>query len=272
MPVQRPITFGVATYGTGEVLESNFLASPCLREPHPHQILVQRDYVAASRAYNDAIDRAENDLIVLVHQDVILPEPWLWQLACAIDQLEASDPKWGVLGCYGMERDGIGCGCIYSPGRGLIGTPLARATPVQTLDEIVLILRKSSGLRFDDCLPHFHLYGADICLRAAKMGMRSYAIPAFCIHNAHQYLVLPDEFYACCRHIRHVWKDALPIQTTCLKITRLNLPAHRRRLQEVYLRHVRHKAFLAPRAEDISQLLRQAASADPRRTRNVISS
>ena len=70
---------------------------------------------------------------------------------------------------------------------------------VQTLDEIVLILKKSSGLRFDDSLPHFHFYGTDICLRAAQRGMRSYAISAFCVHNTHQTLVLPEEFYECCQ-------------------------------------------------------------------------
>ena len=257
------VTFAVATYGSGEVLEGNFLASPCLRGSHGHQVLVQRDYISAARAYNDAIDRAENDIMVFAHQDMIFPEPWLLQLRRALDQLRAADPKWGVLGCYGMPRYGPGRGYIYSPGRGVLGGPFDAPALVQTLDEIVLIFRKSSGLRFDDHLPHFHLYGTDICLRAEERGMKSYAIPAFCVHNAHHYVVLPKEFYECCRHIRRVWKAHLPIQTTCLRITRLNLPMYGRRLHEAYLRHVRHKALLAPRVRDVSQLLQQATSALP---------
>jgi hypothetical protein len=256
------VTFAVATYGTGEILERNFLESPCLRKPHPHQILVQRDYASAANAYNNAIDRAENDLMVFAHQDMIFPESWPSQLERALDHLEA-DATWGVLGCYGMPQDGIGRGWIYSPGRGVIGMPFKRPAPIQTLDEIVLIFKKSSGLRFDDHLPHFHLYGADICLRAAKMGMKSYAIPAFCVHNANQYVVLPNEFYECCRHIKRVWKDALPIQTTCLRITKLNITMYRRRLHEAYLLHIRQKALLAPRVKDVSKLLRQAALAAP---------
>jgi hypothetical protein len=135
--------------------------------------------------------------------------------------------------------------------------------PVQTLDEIVLIIRKSSGLRFDDQLPHFHLYGADICLRAAKMGRKSYAIPAFCIHNTQQNLILPREFYQCCMHIKRVWKDALPIQTTCMRLTRFNAPLYRRKLWEVYLR-IRGKQVGGTRTQDVQGLLRDfgATSSD----------
>ncbi|MEP6715444.1 MAG: hypothetical protein ABJC09_07700 [Terriglobia bacterium] len=239
------------------------MVSPCLKGKHGHQILIQRDYVSAAGAYNDAIERADNDLMIFVHQDMIFPDLWLSQLNRALDQLEASDPRWGAVGCYGMTQDGVGCGCIYSPGRGVIGKPLEFAAPVQTLDEIVLIFKRSSGLRFDINLPHFHLYGTDICLRALTMGMQSYVIPAFCVHNAHQYIVLPKEYYECCSHIKRVWREALPIYTTCVSITGSGIALYGRRLREAYLRHIRHKAFLAPRAKDVSQLLKQAAASMP---------
>ncbi len=263
MSAKTPVTFAVATYGTGEILESNFLASPCLRAPHQHQIVVQKDYASAAKAYNAAIDRADNDLLIFAHQDMIFPEFWLSQLQRALDQLDRSDPGWGVLGCYGKTQEGVGRGYLYSPGRGIIGQPSEFPMPIQTLDEIVLILRKSSGLRFDDALPHFHLYGADICLRAAGLGMKSYAISAFCVHNAHQYVVLPKEFYECCRHIKRVWKRALPIQTTCLCLTRFNFPMYGRRLREVHLQHIGRKAQITPRMQDIPQLLRRARAAAP---------
>jgi hypothetical protein len=263
MSTQRPITFAVAVCGTDEIVEDNFLASPSLRRPHPHQIILQKDYTSAARAYNDAINRAQNDLMVFAHQDMIFPRLWLSQLEEAIAHLEAADPRWGVLGCYGMTQGHRGEGYIFQPGRGTIGRVFESPIPVQTLDEIVLVFKKSSGLRFDDQLPHFHLYGADICLRAAELGMNSYAVPAFCIHNANQYVVLPKEFYECCHYIRRVWRDHLPIQTTCLAITRLNLPMYRRRLLEVHLRYIRRKTFIAPRAKDVPQLLKQVASVVP---------
>jgi glycosyltransferase involved in cell wall biosynthesis len=252
------ITFAVAVNNRA-LFENNFLASPCFPGPHQHQILVQEGFNSASKAYNDAIEKSLNDLIIFCHQDILLPENWLLQLDRALDYLQTTDPGWGVLGPYGKTQDGRGWGHVYSSGRNVIGEPLRQPVPVQTLDEIVLILRKSSGLRFDDHLPHFHFYGADICLRAAKMGMKSYAISAFCIHNTHQPLVLPREFYECCKHFKRAWKAYLPIQTTCIRITRFNLPLHTRRLREVYLRYIRRKLFGGTRTRDPQELLEELA-------------
>jgi hypothetical protein len=256
VPIQNPITFVAAVNSRG-VLENNLLASPCLRKPHPHQIIIQEGYSSAAKAYNDAIGKSQNDLLVFVHQDVIFPDPWLSQLWAALNVLESDDPNWGVLGCGGTDGDGVGRGHLYSSGLGVLGEPFERPTPIRVLDEIVLILRKSSGLRFDDALPHFHLYGTDICLRAEGVGRENYVIPAFCIHNTHQGLVLPDEFYQCCNHIRRVWKDSLPIQTPCIRVTRSNLPVYSRRLLELYLRYVRRKAVDVDgtRVNDVPQLI-----------------
>jgi glycosyl transferase family 2 len=259
MSALGPVTFVVAVNNRG-VFEHNFLASPCLGQSQDHQILIQENFGSAPKAYNDAIDRAAHDLVVFCHQDIVLPAAWLSQLQCALDDLAVTDPKWGVLGSYGKTQDGRGWGHVYSSGRDVIGEPLQRPIAVQTLDEIVLILRKSSGLRFDDSLPHFHFYGADICLRAAAKGMRSYAISAFCIHNTHQSLVLPKEFYECCRHIKRVWKSSLPIQTTCIRITKSNFPLYRRKAGEFYLRHIRRKEYGGTRVLNPLPLLQELVS------------
>lgn len=252
------VTFVVAV-NNREVFESNFLASPCLRAPHHHQIIVQEGFSSAAKAYNDAIDKSVNDLIIFCHQDIILMENWFPQIGRALDYLQGVDPGWGVLGSYGKTQDGRGWGHVYSSGRDIIGQPLPRPVSIQTLDEIVLILRKSSGLRFDDGLPHFHFYGTDICLRAAAKGMKSYAISAFCIHNTHQPLVLPPEFYESGKYIKKLWKNYLPIQTTCVRITRFNLLVYRRRLQEAYLRYVRHKEVGGTRTSDPRKLMEDLA-------------
>ena len=251
------ITFVAPVGRRGEVLEHNFLASSCLSEPRLHQVLIQENFKSAALAYNDAIDRSENDLMVFVHQDVVLPRPWLSQLERALQYLQVRDPNWGVLGAYGARPDGSESGYVYSNGQGVIGNPFEEPAPVQTLDEIVLILRKSSGLRFDERLPHFHLYGADICLAAAKQDMTSYAIPAFCIHNTHRILVLPKEFYECYKVLKKTWKENLPIQTTCIRVTRFDTFMYKRRLYEAYLRHVRHREMSRKRVCDVSSLLHE---------------
>jgi hypothetical protein len=261
MPADRHITFVVPVQCWSEELEENLLASPCLRQPHPHQVLVQERFASAAKAYNQAIELALNDLIVFVHQDVILPLMWISDLERMLLRLEETDPRWGVLGCYGVTRSNQSKGYIYSPGPGVIGRPFERPVAVQTLDEVVLIVRRSSGLRFDDTLPHFHLYGTDICLRAKVQGMQSYAISAFCIHNAQEYLILPREFYNCCRHVKRVWRRELPIQTPCTRITRFNVPLYERRLREAHLRYVRHRGLVAPRAKDVPKLIKDVETA-----------
>lgn len=194
-----------------ELLEKNLLVSPCLQRPHPHQILIQEGFSSASKAYNDAIDKSRNDLVVFAHQDVILPGPWLDSLEKALGYLEVDDPSWGVLGCYGETLADGGRGHIYTSGRGILGAPFERPSRINTLDEIVLILRKSSGLRFDEFLPGFHIYGADICMAAVKLGLKNYAISAFCIHNTVFNLVLPKDFYDCYKHLQRTRKEFLPI-------------------------------------------------------------
>jgi hypothetical protein len=253
---RMPITF-VISVNNREIFEDNFLASPCLGDSHPHEILVQSGFRSAADSYNDAISRSTNDLIVFAHQDIVFPASWLSDLDRALSLLEKSDPNWGVLGCYGMTADNQGRGYVYTHGIGILGAPFEHPASVQTLDEIVLILRKSSGLRFDDRLPHFHFYGAGICLAAAKRGMKSYTISAFCVHNSQLNYVLPAEFYESYKVLKRIWKDALPIQTTCIRITQFDVEMYTRRLKNPYLKHIRKKAIGAKRVKGGRKLLEQ---------------
>lgn len=249
-----PITFVTAT-NNDEILRNNFMVSSCFLGNDDHQILIQRGFSSAAKAYNDAIARSRNDLIVFAHQDVLFPKSWLSDLRSAMHSLERTDPKWGVLGCYGETLNDNGRGYVYSPYAGILGKSFDRPALVQTLDEIVLIIRKSSGLKFDQDLPHFHFYGTDICMAARERGMNSYAISALCIHNSHQNLVLPKEFYQGCEHIRGRWRQFLPIQTTCARITRSNFHIYKRRLHDAYLRNIRRQETGATRVQDGRKLL-----------------
>ena len=250
------ITF-VVTVNNEAIFENNFRVSPCFVEGNPHQMLVQRGFKSAATAYNDAIARSASDLMVFAHQDIVFPRSWLPDLDRALRFLESTDPEWGVLGCYGETLNDNGRGYVYSPGRGILGKRFDEPAQVQTLDEIVLIIRKSSGLKFDQTLPHFHFYGTDICMAAAERGMKSYAISALCVHNSQQNLVLPKEFYQGYKHIKHRWGKFLPIQTTCARITRSNFHMYQKKLREVYLRNIRRKEVGARRVDDGREILRK---------------
>lgn len=229
--VNQAFTF-VVPVNNDEVYKNNFLASPLFRDDHSHQIMVKKNYFSAVKAYNEAIDEASNDLIVFAHQDVIFPKSWLNDLENALKYLEENDPSWGVLGCFGMTKDGKEHGYLYCVGNGrILGRPFLRPQPVQTLDEIVLILSKSSKLRFDDFLPGFHFYGTDICMSASAKGKKCYAISAFVLHNSNQMILFPRDFLACYKYTKKRWKDFLPIQTSCIRIERYDINLYWRQMK-----------------------------------------
>lgn len=256
-------TFVVAV-NSREVLEQNLLASPCLQDNAGHQFLIQENYKSAAAAYNDALEKASNNVIIFLHQDLFLPSGWLSQLEENLRYLEETDPAWGVLGCWGARADGQLCGHIYSSGLGILGAEFGQPVPIRTLDEIVLIFRKDSGLRFDEALPHFHFYGTDICMRAAEHGRRCYVVSAFCIHNTQQLLTLPKEFYACYKHMKQVWNSRLPIKTTCIEISRFDEDMLRRRAKQLCRRVLQRKLPPAsPRVPDPERILQILGNDSP---------
>ena len=241
----------VAAVNDERVLGRNLLASPALAGHHPHQLLLRRGFGSASQAYNHALGEAEHDLVIFAHQDVYLPDTWFGDLERCLNWLSATGVKWGVLGCYGARKGtSQGVGRVYTRGLGRHGRRLAAPEPIETLDEIVLILRRSSGLRFDPRLPHYHLYGSDICLTARQQGLQNFAFQGYCVHNTNQILILPPEFYTCYRYMRSKWADCLPIYTSCMKFSFLNDEFYRRRIVEAKQRAFGMRSRPALRAED----------------------
>ncbi|MGZ8941327.1 MAG: glycosyltransferase [Methylobacter sp.] len=227
-------TFAVAV-NNKETLRKNLFLSPGLQENHNHQVLIKENYPSASLAYNSAIDEAQNEIIIFIHQDIYLPETWFSDISRCLSYFEEKKINWGVLGCFGSGKAvGAGLGRVYTTGLGLHGRKINKPEPVETLDEIILIIRKSSGLKFDPYLPHFHLYGADLCMSAKDKGMTNFAFQGLCVHNTNQLLSLPKEFYDCYSYVKRKWAKFLPIYTSCIRISCFN--------EEVYLRRTRELA------------------------------
>jgi hypothetical protein len=217
----QPLVTFVATCNDPALLKNNFEASPAVRNPRVAQVIIQKGFKSAALAYNDAIDRARTDVIIFAHQDVYFPENWLEDLDRALLILETKDPNWAVLGCYGIDRKGKEVGYVYSVGLGVLGHSFAEPVAVDSLDEFVLILRKSANIRFDPTLPNYHFYGTDICLAARKRGLSNFVICAFSVHNT-KLAPLPKEFFDCYRHIKRVWKEFIPITTPCIRVSRFD--------------------------------------------------
>jgi len=201
-----------------DVLRSSLLASPDLKDGV--EISVQRGSRSAAEAYNKGIAETKSEVMIFVHQDVYLPAGWRQRLDRALEWLSVNDPSWGVLGLFGVEKNGAGQGHVYSTGlQRVIGELFEGARPVETLDEVMLILRRSSGLRFDESLPGFHLYGGDICLLAEARGLKSYAISACAVHNTNGIRFLPRAYWKIFFQMRDKWRARLPVQTPCMPIT-----------------------------------------------------
>jgi hypothetical protein len=89
---------------------------------------------------------------------------------------------------------------------------------VATLDELLLVVPKSSQLRFDPALG-FHLYGADLCLQARERGLAVVVLGAPCHHNSRN-IGLPEAFFASARVFARKWAHRLPVATPCVIIDR----------------------------------------------------
>jgi len=259
MAEQLPdVTFVVNKSGDSAIFERNFAASPCLKGIRPDRIIVQEGFPSASIGYNDAIEKAKTDLIVFAHQDVYFPRDWLADLDRSLKILEEVNPDWGVLGCSGVNNRGLFAAYLYSVGLGILGKPFVQPVAIDTLDEFILILRKSSSLRFDPNLPHFHFYGTDICMSARKAKKNCYAISAFSIHNTSFGPLAPD-FFRCYWPVRKKWMEYLPIQTTCIRITRWNEDLIIRRFKDTCFKLLGRDMVLRPRLEDPRAVLQNCA-------------
>ncbi len=202
-----------------EVLQGTLLKSPDIDDRC--QLVLKRGYASAGQAYEAGIAEAKNEILVFAHQDVYLPQGWLNGVRGCMAQLHHRDPNWGVLGPSGVANSTDFVGYVHSTGlRRTLGAPFDRPIECLTLDEMLLIMRRSSGLMFDDRLPGFHLYGTDICLQARRRNVKSYVIPAFCIHNSNGIVRLPKSFWQAYLYLRRKWWKQLPISTTCTTITR----------------------------------------------------
>jgi hypothetical protein len=211
------------------ILKANLLASPCLTKNSCHEDIAIRNAPSAAAGLRMGITRSSNKLIACVHQDVFLPAGWdrliLKQYLMA-ERLYGPSGVAGVYGVgpvanepddcypdlpYGLTAKRIGWvedrGTVRNEGPGL---PAA----VATLDELLLVVRKDTPLRFDPELG-FHLYGADLCLQAHEHGLAVVALGAPCRHNSRSVGLL-DAFFASAKVFARKWAHRLPIATPCV--------------------------------------------------------
>jgi hypothetical protein len=215
-------------------LERDLLRSPDVTAESV-QVTVIRGATAASAAYHDAIGVANADVLVFAHQDIYFPKGWFDGLRSVCERLSSIDPDWAVAGLFGIASDDRLVGHLWDSAIGQVcGAAFNDPQIVKSLDEVVLILRRASGISFDPALPSFHLYGTDVVLRARAAGKRSYVIDLPVIHNAKPVVRLDDHYVAAYRFMVRKWRALLPWPTVIVPLTRNPLRLQLRSLRIRY--------------------------------------
>ncbi len=177
------------------------------------KLAVYEGYVTAGAAYNAALDDyPDADYFVFAHQDVYLPSGTLECLAAELLRLAVLAPDWAVAGVIGGDAGHNLIGETWCSGHGrVLGSRCACPTQVETLDEMLLIVRRAAGVRFDAVLPSFHLYGADIILSARKNGRSAWVINLPVVHHSRPVVSLSGAYREAYRYMQHKWRAELPV-------------------------------------------------------------
>lgn len=201
----------VAAVNDDAVLCRNLLRSPLLARADV-SLHLQRGYASASLAYRAAMTACRSDIVVFAHQDVYLPSQWEDRLMHNVARLAHRDPRWAVLGIYGVRPDGVHVGCVWSSGLDtVVGMPFDEPAAVESIDELLIVLRRSSGVEFDAALPGYHVYATDLVQAALSRGHGAYAVYAPVVHNSRPSLFLGADYFEAYGHVARKWRHRLPI-------------------------------------------------------------
>ena len=235
------------------ILAANLARSPMIASGAV-PLHVERGAGSAAVALNRGLDATRAEIVVFAHHDCYLPPGWERVLQRRLAEVAAFDPDWALYGPFGVARDGAHIGPVWSSSLGMIvgRVPLA-PTEVQSYDELMIILRRSSGLRFDQALPGWHLYGTDIVASANAAGRRAYAGALPTLHNDAYHEALQSDFAECYHALRRKWRGQLPRRSPIIKISASGLHLWKNRWADFTSREFRANMAIGT-AEDPARL------------------
>ena len=224
----------VVASNSEEVLDRNLCASPMIREGLVG-LHVERGARSAALAYNRGLDATDAPYIIFAHQDVYFPANWEKRLTQTIERLDREAPNWALVAPFGVTKEGVHTGPVWTSSLGrTVGKPAEGLVPVESFDELAFVLRRDSGLRFDEGLPGYHMYGTDIVQTALSQGMGAYCANLPVVHNDSFHDYLYEDFATSYHYIRRKWVKRLPVRSPMLWISRhgMHLPLQRLRMRK----------------------------------------
>jgi len=147
---------------------------------------------SAFRGLNIGQDISNGKYLIFCHDDIILSNNWIERLKYHIRNLENNSIQWGVLGPAGITI-GSEQGAYFLTTETGENIKIKDSSVINDkeiyevgcLDELCLITKKSTGLRFSDReLSGFHFYGGNLCLESKRLGLRNFAIDCWTFHQS----------------------------------------------------------------------------------------
>ncbi len=183
---QSQLSFVVVRFS--EEYEHNILSSSCVNYKFNQLITIDNfsnlNYDSLAHAMNVGIERSENEIIVIVHEDTFLPDGWQSELELGIESIEKTDPDWGIIGVAGLNTKGIPAG-HYSDPNNFCNTfkKGERYVGASSVDEHLMIFRRKLNPKADENIVGIHGIGTDMVLTAIENGNKCYIINAPSIHK-----------------------------------------------------------------------------------------
>ncbi len=217
-------------------------------------MFTEEGHSSAGAAYNHGMRRAASDYVIFAHQDVYFPLGWEQRLIRAIGQLEEANTPWGVLGVFGINPEREIVGRVWcAANREEFGKSFDSPRKIVSLDEIVIVLKRSTTDQFDERLPGFHLYGTDIVLNLQKQGLQGYVFHGPVIHNTKTVMYLNGGYSKCYKYMQTKWADQLPLVTCVNDVTRWGYPFYRREFL-LFARQLLGRVKVYDRSDDPEKL------------------
>jgi hypothetical protein len=165
----------------------NFSKSECVNNSANQIIVVDNrsnvHFANLGEAMNAGICQAMHPIVVIAHEDVLLPEHWQQNFQMALRDLEANDPDWGLLGVGGWSKDHSFAGHVSDPHGYHDTLGSAAFSQVDWIDEQLIVLKSDGGILPDPNLPSIHNIGLDLAATAKRLGRATYVINAPTIHK-----------------------------------------------------------------------------------------
>lgn len=176
-------------------------------------------------AYNSGLELTDAAICIFAHQDVYLPKGWLEKAVETLNALETLHPDWMAAGPYGVKKDGTHVGRVWDVNMDReLGISGFEPTAIESLDELLLIVKRHPDFRFDEELPHFHFYGTDLVQTAWHTGKSAWAIEIPVVHNNRPWDSLGGGYVDGYNFVKRKWRHRLPFFTTVCEVSVNPLP------------------------------------------------